>query len=181
MANGICGKRLVPLLPTLVEALERHGELDLDGETRELLLEMSPSTADRLLQRARERAGRHRGHTGTKPGTLLTQNIPIRTFADWGDAQPGFTEVDLVHHSGSSSQGEYVHSLDMVDVATRWSECVAIPNRSQIAVTDAMESGRQRLPFPLLGMDSDNGTAAADPRGSEFINVNLMQLLQPAA
>ena len=165
LANGICGKRLVPLLPTLVEALERHGELELDRETRRLLLEISPATADRLLQRARERAGRQRGRSATKPGTLLKHSIAIRTFADWDDAQPGFMEVDLVHHSGPSSQGEYVHSLDMVDVATRWSECVAIPNRSQIAVTNAMERARQRLPFPLRGVDSDNG--------SEFINANL--------
>jgi hypothetical protein len=153
------------MIATLIEALERHGELELDGETRRLLLAISPATVDRLLQRARERAGRQRGRSATKPGTLLKHSIPIRTFADWDDAQPGFMEVDLVHHSGPSSEGEYVHSLDMVDVATRWSECVAIPNRSQIAVTNAMEQARQRLPFPLRGVDSDNG--------SEFINANL--------
>lgn len=164
IGNRMCGKRLVPALPTYIEALERHGELALDRETRRLLLEISPATADRLLQRARERGDRRR-RSGTKPGTLLKHSIPIHTFADWDDAQPGFLEIDLVHHSGPSSHGEYIHSLDMVDVATRWSDCVAIPNRSQIAVTEALDTASRRLPFPLRGVDSDNG--------SEFINANL--------
>ena len=96
---------------------------------------------------------------------LLKHSMPIHTFANWDDAQPGFLEIDLVHHSGPSSHGEYIHGLDMVDVATRWSDCVAIPNCSQIAVTEALDTASRRLPFPLRGVDSDNG--------SEFINANL--------
>ena len=165
VANGICGKRLVAALPALVEALERHGELHLDRETRRLLLELSPATADRLLRPARQQLGCRRGVSTTKPGTLLKQAIPVRTFAQWDDLRPGFTEVDLVAHCGASAHGEYVHSLDMVDIATRWSEQVALPNRSQTAVTAAVETARQRLPFPLRGLDSDNG--------AEFINATL--------
>lgn len=165
VSNYLCSKRLVPLLPDLVDALQRHGELWLDHRTKRLLLEMSPATVDRLLRPARQRLGRRWGRSTTKPGTLLKHSIPLRTFADWDDAQPGFTEVDLVAHCGISTRGEFVHSLDLVDVATRWTECVAIPNRSQLAVTKAVEQARQRLPFPLIGLDSDNG--------AEFINDNF--------
>ena len=167
VADHICGKRLVAALPALVETLERHGELRLERQTRALLLRISPATADRLLQPARRRRGCRHGLSTTKPGTLLKQRIPVRTFADWDDARPGFTEIDLVAHCGDSAHGEFVHSLDLVDITTRWSEQVALPNRSQAAVTAALETIRQRLPFPLLGVDSDNG--------GEFINANLLR------
>ncbi len=160
-ANGICGKRLVPVLPEYVAALERHGELALDEQTRALLLQLSPATADRLLRPARTRHHPH-GLTTTKPGTLLKHTIPVRTFADWDDAQPGFTEVDLVAHCGDSTRGEYLNSLNMVDVKTRWTEFVPLLNRSQAVVVAGIDQCRQRLPYVLLGLDSDNG--------SEFIN-----------
>lgn len=163
-ANGICGKRLVPVLPEYVAALERHGELVLDAQTRTLLLQLSPATADRLLQRARAR-GRPHGLTTTKPGTLLKHMIPVRTFADWDDARPGFTEVDLVAHCGNSTRGEYLNSLNMVDVKTRWTEFVPLLNRGQAVVVAGIEQCRQRLPYALSGLDSDNG--------SEFINDHL--------
>ena len=167
VADHICGKRLVAALPALLAALEQHGELHLDGQPRALLLRLSPATADRLLRPVRQRLGRRRGLSTTKPGTLRQQAIPVRTFADWADARPGFTEIDLVAHCGDSAHGEYVHSLDLVDITTRWREQVALPNRSQAAVTAALETARQRLPFPLVGVDSDNG--------SEFINANLLR------
>jgi len=164
VANCICSKRLVPGLPALVEALERHGELQLDDETRRLLLEISPATADRLLRRAR--LGMHpHGLSTTKPGTLLKQMIPIRTFAQWDDAQAGFMEVDLVAHCGDSTRGEYLNSLNMVDVKTRWTEFLGLVNRSQATVSTAIAACRGRLPYPLLGLDSDNG--------AEFINHDL--------
>jgi len=163
-ANGICGKRLVPVLPQYVAALERHGELVLDAETRGKLLRLSPATADRLLKRARAGSRPH-GLSTTKPGTLLKQSIPVRTFAQWDDAQPGFMEVDLVAHCGDTTSGEYLNSLDMVDVKTRWNEFVPLLNKSQAAVTAGIEACRQRLPYTLLGLDSDNG--------SEFINNDL--------
>jgi hypothetical protein len=164
IANCICGKRLVAVLPHYVEALERHGELDLDAETRCLLLSLSAATADRVLARARAEAKPH-GLSTTKPGTLLKAAIPVRTFAEWDDAQPGFMEVDLVAHCGATTAGEYLNSLDMVDVKTRWVELAALRNRSQATVTAAIMDCQIRLPYPLRGLDSDNG--------AEFINYDL--------
>ncbi len=166
VANCIASKRLVPCLKDFVEALERHGELHLDPETRALLLSMSSSTADRLLQMHR-RGPRGRGLATTKPGSLLKKSIPVRTFADWDDARPGFLEVDLVAHCGQSADGQYLNTLDMTDIATCWTECVAVLNKSQRQVSKAIVAARQRFPFPLLGLDSDNG--------SEFINANLLR------
>lgn len=106
----------------------------------------------------------------TKPGTLTKDAIPIRTFADWDEVQPGFTEVDLVAHGGESAKGEYLHSLTMTDVATGWTECLALRNRGQQSVFRALVRARERFPFPLRGTDSDNGV--------EFINAQLLRYCQ---
>ncbi len=161
LAGRICSKRLVPGLPDLVDALERHDELALDAPTRALLLSLSPATADRLLAPTR-RAALPRGRTTTKPESLLRHQIPIRTFADWDDARPGFLEIDLVAHGGESSSGEYLHSLVLTDIATQWTECIALPNRGEQAVSTAIAHARTLIPVPVLGLDSDNG--------GEFIN-----------
>jgi len=169
VANGICSKRLVPYLPELVAVLERQGELRLNGETKHLLLALSPATADRLLRVERQRSRPH-GLGTTKPGTLLKASIHIRIFADWDDVRPGFAEVDLVAHCGDSTQGEYVHSLTLTDVATGWTECMALRNRGQQVVFAAIVRARALLPFPLVGIDSDNG--------GEFINAHLLRYCQ---
>ena len=171
IANGICGKRLVPVLPQYIAALERHKELNLDAETRALLLTLSPATADRLLKSARAHSRPH-GLSTTKPGSLLKHAIPIRTFAQWDDARPGFMEIDLVAHCGTYGGGEFLNSLDMVDVKTRWVELAALVNRSQATVTAAIGTCQHRLPYPLLGLDSDNG--------SEFINHDLKRHCEQA-
>ena len=169
VCDGICSRRLHPFLPEIVEVLERHQELVLAPQTKALLLRMSRATMDRLLKPARERRPQ-RGLSTTKPGTLLKKAIPVRTFADWDDVRPGFLEVDLVAHCGDSTNGEYTHTLDTVDVATGWSECVAVPNRGQLAVFQALQLICTRLPFPLLGIDSDNDSA--------FINNHLYRYTQ---
>ncbi len=168
-AHGICSKRLVPYLPELVRVLEQHGELHLDTPTKERLLALSAATADRLLQAERKLAKPH-GLGTTKPGILLKSAIPIRTFAEWDEAEPGFTEIDLVVHCGTTTRGEYLHSLTMTDIATGWTECVALRNRGQQTVFQALLLARGRLPFPLRGIDSDNG--------SEFINAHLLRYCQ---
>lgn len=169
-ASGpICGKRLHPFLPELVEALERHGELRLAPEVKDKLLQMSRATIDRRLQRARSKLP-VRGRTTTRPGSLLKSAIPIRTFADWDDARPGFLEIDLVAHCGETTAGEYLHTLSAVDIDTRWYEPVALPNRSQKATFEGICTLRRRLPFPLLGLDSDSG--------GEFINYHLYHYCQ---
>jgi hypothetical protein len=169
-ASGhICGQRLHPFLPELVEALERHGELRLAPEVKNKLLQMSRATIDRRLQRARSTRPL-RGRTTTRPGSLLKSAIPIRTFADWDDARPGFLEIDLVAHCGETTAGEYLHTLSAVDIDTRWYEPVALPNRSQKATFEGICTLRRRLPFPLLGLDSDSG--------GEFINYHLYHYCQ---
>jgi hypothetical protein len=168
-ANGICSKRLVPYLPELVRVLEQHGELHLEAQTKERLLVLSPATADRLLQAERKQAKPH-GLGTTKPGTLLKSAIPIRTFAEWDEAEPGFTEIDLVAHCGGNTRGEFLYSLTMTDVATGWTECVAVRNRGQQAVFAGLMLAGHRLPFALRGIDSDNG--------GEFINAHLLRYCQ---
>jgi len=166
VAGRIGSKRLVPGLPALIDAMERHGELMIAADTRALLLSLSPATADRLLAPARHGA-LPRGRTTTKPGSLLKHHIPIRTFADWDDDRPGFLEIDLVGHGGESTSGEYVHSLVLTDIATQWTECVALTNRGEQAVSTAIAHARTLLPVPVLGLDSDNG--------GEFINHHLVR------
>jgi hypothetical protein len=163
ICGQICSRRLHPFLPEMVDVLERHGELKLTKQTRDLLLQMSRATMDRCLKSVRDRS--RRGLSTTKPGTLLKHAIPVRTFADWDDARPGFAEIDLVAHCGDSTHGEYLNTLNVVDVATGWCECLILANRSQRQVSAAIQRLRQRLPFPLLGIDSDNDSA--------FINDNL--------
>lgn len=160
----LCGKRLQPFMPKLIEAMERHGELSLPEEVRAKLLQMSASTMDRCLRRARMQLARKR-QTTTKPGSLLKSAIPIRTFADWDEQRPGFVEVDLVAHCGGTTTGEYLHTLSAVDIDTRWCEPVALANRSQEVTLDGIQALRRRLPFGLLGIDTDSG--------GEFINHHL--------
>jgi hypothetical protein len=165
----ICGKRLQPLLPELLTVLERHNEFSCDRETRTKLLRISAASIDRLLQPER-RKHELRGRHGTKPGTLLKKQIPIRTFAEWDEQCPGFAEIDLVAHDGGIGAGDYCQTLDLTDIATTWTETLAVRNKAQTWVFAALKKMRQNLPFPLLGIDSDNG--------SEFINKYLVEYCQ---
>ena len=168
VCGGICGKRLQPILADMVASLERHQELKLDAETKTLLLAVSPATIDRLLRPYK--ASQRRGQSSTKPGGLLKQQIPVRTFADWDNTQAGFVEIDLVAHCGETVAGQFVHSLTATDVATGWTECFSLLHRSQIAVHEALDQLQERLPFPLLGIDSDND--------SVFINELMLNYCQ---
>ena len=165
----ICGKRLQPLLPELLTVLERHNEFRCDRETRAKLLRISAASIDRLL-RTERRKYELRGRAGTKPGTLLKKQIPIRTFADWDEQRPGFVEIDLVAHDGGLAAGDYCQTLDLTDIATTWTETMAVRNKAQAWVFAALKEMRQKLPFSLLGIDSDNG--------SEFINKDLLAYCQ---
>jgi len=157
VCGHICSKRLAPFLPEAVALLRREGKIVVPAGVRERLIRMSPATIDRLL--AKHRQGEARGRCTTKPGTLLRSQVPVRTFADWTDTRPGFLEIDLVAHCGDTTAGEFVHTLSAVDVATGWFEPVALVNRSQQTVEEALEKVRLQLPFPLLGIDSDNDSA----------------------
>ena len=121
---------------------------------------MSAATADRLLRSQRTRG--QRGLSATRAGTLLKQQIPIRTFAEWEETQPGFLEADLVAHCGTDIEGGYLYTLTITDIATGWTECLPLLYRSQEAVLVALQRARTLFPFPILGIDTDNG--------GEFIN-----------
>jgi len=162
--DGPAGKRLAPFMAEIVPALERYGELEVSVEVRSKLLAMSSATIDRMLAPERARL-RVKGRSGTKPGSILKRQIPIRTFAEWNEDRPGFCEVDLVAHDGGNPAGEFCHTLDLTCVKTGWTEPRAIPTKAQRWVREALADIERDLPFPLLGIDSDNG--------SEFINVEL--------
>jgi hypothetical protein len=162
--DHLCSKRLKPFIPELIDIVNRCGNRTLSAEVQVKLRELSPATIDRLLSPYRNKKIRGRFST-TKPGTLLKNCIPIRTFADWQENAPGFLEADLVAHCGDSVDGFYLYTLSTVDVATGWTECMGIFGKGQSRVRVGVHRIRQRLPFALLGLDSDNG--------SEFINRHM--------
>jgi hypothetical protein len=163
-SDRLCSKGFHPFLPELVGILKREGELTITEETELQLGMMSASTIDRFLRPLRTGLRRH-GLSTTKPGTILKNAIPLKTFSEWSETKPGFIEVDLVAHCGESVEGFYLTTLSTVDVATGWYEPVAVWGKGQARVGGAVYDVRKRLPMPLLGIHSDNG--------SEFINQSL--------
>jgi len=161
-----CGKRLVGSLGWLVPKLEEQRELRVKKSVREKLLRVSASTADRLLRPERKKM-EIKSRARTRPGTLLKYQVPIRTYAEWDERKPGFLEIDLVGHDGGRAEGEYLWSLNATDVASTWSETVAVRNRAQVWTFEALQMIKDRLPFKLLGIDSDNDGA--------FINAHLIK------
>lgn len=163
------GKRLAPMLGELVAVLRHFGELAIDDSTAELLVSMSAATVDRRL--ADERAKhRMRGRAGTKPGSLLKSQIPVRTWAEWDDARPGFVEIDTVFHDGGIRGGGHAFTLTVTDIATGWTENRSLPDRAAKCMLAALNEIARVMPFPILGVDSDNG--------SEFINDDVFNWCQ---
>jgi Integrase core domain len=160
------GKRLAPMLAELVAVLRLFGELVIDEDTAALLVSMSAATIDRRLAPER-RKHQPKGRATTKPGSLLKSQIPVRTWADWDDARPGFVEIDLVAHDGGNAAGQYAYTLTVTDIATGWTENRSVPSKTAKCVLAVLNDIAYRMPFPILGVDSDNG--------SEFINVCLLQ------
>lgn len=160
----MCGKRLAVLIRVNIEMIAAQPELNIDDEVKAKLMRISPATIDRLLS-GKRKALQLKGRTHTRPGTLLKHSIPIRTSFDWDERKPGFFELDTVAHDGGSASGEYCYSLDAIDVASGWTEIRALKNRAHTWVKQQVETIGSELPFPLLGIDSDNG--------GEFINHQL--------
>jgi len=156
ICDYICSKRLAPFLSEIIPVLEKHGEINLTTKVREKLFKISAATIDRMLAETRKRY-RIKGRSTTRPGSLLKKSIPIRTFADWDEKVPGFFEVDLVSHDGSAVRGDFLQSLNFTDVATGWVEMIAVKNKAQVWVFAGIKSIKERLPFSILGIDSDNG------------------------
>jgi len=159
------GKRLAPMLATIVPLFVRDGDIMLSEAEAALLVSMSAASIDRHL--ADERAKLvARGRSHTKPGTLLKSQIPIRTWAEWSEDLPGFVEIDLVGHEGGNSSGEFCFTLTVTDIATGWTVNRSVKNKAAVWVFEAIEYVISQFPFPILGIDSDNG--------SEFINAHLL-------
>jgi hypothetical protein len=165
ITDHLCSKRLHPFLPELLHVLKRSSSHTIDAEVEIDLRALSPATMDRLLKKYHQGAGRSRFST-TRPGTLIKNSIPIRTFTDWTENAPGFFEVDTVAHCGDSVEGFYLNTLSAVDVATGWIECIGTWGKGQSRIRQGIHRIRQRLPFSMLGLDSDNG--------GEFINQHLL-------
>ena len=160
-SDRLCSKRLAPFLGPLVERLTTHGELTLSTSVREQLVALSPATIDRLLRAERE-GGRRRFYTQGTASAHLKAQIPLRTFGDWEGVTAGALQADLVAHCGESGEGFFLTTLDAVDVATGWTECVIVWGKGQARVGTALHQVRQALPFALRELHTDNG--------SEFLN-----------
>jgi hypothetical protein len=157
-SDRLCSKRLKPLIPVLLPALERHGQLELSAELRDKLLTVSAATMDRLLSPVRVVArGGQRRRAGM--GSAVRRSVPVRTFGDWNAPSPGYVEVDFVAHSGTSSSGSFVQTMVLTDIATGWTECVPVRTRESGLVIAAIQRARSLFPFPLLGVDFDNDSA----------------------
>jgi hypothetical protein len=165
-AEQPCGKRLVPILRRWLPFYEQHFER-ISPEQRLLIHQVSPASLDRLLAGARaENPGR--GRCGTKPGTLLRSEIPIRT-GTWDLTRPGYLEADSVAHCGASLAGDFIWSLTYTDIFSTWTEGRAVWNKGAAGVLHATKDVENGLPFEFLGFDCDNG--------GEFLNHHLWTYL----
>ena len=162
-ADRICGKRLKAVLPNLVEAMERHGHLELDAEVKRLLLAASAATIDRLLAPVRSLA---QSRKKRRRSLKVSKEIPVRTFADWNEPDPGYLEIDFVVHCGGRMADSFIHTLVATDICSGWTECIPLLAREQSLVIEGLEALFRQLPFPVLGIDSDNDGA--------FINETLV-------
>ncbi|MDI3542541.1 MAG: hypothetical protein PWP57_144 [Candidatus Atribacteria bacterium] len=161
-----CGKRLAPCMSWLIPKLEICGEIKIKGEVREKLLTISASTIDRLLKEEKKKIAL-RSRKSTKPGTLLKNQIEVRTFSDWNNTKVGFMEMDLVSHEGGNPRGDFAFSLTLTDIHCGWTENRAVKNRAQKWTREALDTIKARLPFPIKGLDSDND--------STFINYHMLR------
>lgn len=169
ISNFASGKRLVGMIPSYVETLSRDKELFVTDKQKELLFTVSAATIERLITPERKKVF-GKGRTTTKPGTLLKNQIPVHVFTRWHDRKPGFGEVDLVAHCGVMVKGDFAYTLDFIDLDTNWNECVAFLGRGENNTQKALVLIKERLPFRLCGIDSDNG--------EEFINWHLFRWCQ---
>jgi hypothetical protein len=154
-AGYICSKRFIPFLPQFLPVLERCNYLTVPESIRDLLLQISPATADRLLCHERKQLGRSR--STTRAGNRLRKEIAVRTCFDWDDLRPGFFEVDLVAHNGGVTTGQCVHTFTLTDVSSGWVEMQALINKGEDQVLSALPRIRRLLPIEMVGFDSDNG------------------------
>lgn len=163
-----CAERLTPNLVWLAEHLGAHGELEVDDKVLEQLGRVSISTVRRMLgQLAQDE--RRLPVKGPERANQALRDVPMRRIP-WNESEPGHMEADLVHHCGRSSEGEYLHTLQLIDVATGWSERAAVMGRSYLVMKDGFVRIRDRMPFPIVELHPDNG--------SEFFSHHLRRFYQ---
>ena len=164
--DGPAGKRLHPALPVVLTNMERHGRLvGVDRGVIEQVLAMSPATIDRRLAPARAGLETRKTISHTRPGSMLKSSIPMKTWHEWNEAEPGFVQIDLVGHEGGDNNGPFFYTLDATDIATGWAEQVTVRAKGEKIVAAGLQELQLRFPFHLAGIHSDNG--------SEFINHHL--------
>jgi hypothetical protein len=157
-SDRVCGKRLKVMIPTLLPALEQYGRLKLGEADRADVLAISAATIDRLLGDVKIAAsGGKRRRAGFY--SAIRREVPIRTFNDWKGPPPGFCEVDMVAHGGTSVAGSFIQTLTMVDVATGWTECLPLVKRDGSLVVEAIRHAQNLFPWILRGVDFDNDSA----------------------
>ena len=162
-----CGARLKPMLAPITEQLIRCREIAAPSNVvRSQLRRISKNTLDRYLRRERQVRRLGRGRSTTRHGSLLKSSVPIR-ITNWDTKDIGFMEMDTVAHCGEVLSGEFIYSLDMVEIATGWSEQVAVMGKGEAGIVRAIEQIQQGLPFTLQGLDSDTG--------SEFVNWHMVK------
>ncbi len=166
-SDRICSKRLKSVLPTFVEAMERHNQTNINPEVKALLFSLSASTMDRILIPKREQAGHRKKQ---KPKNQFKKKVPVKTYFDWTDPEIGHMEMDFVAHCGGNMSGIFIHSLVATDVNTGWVEFVPLLAREQSIVVEGLNAIRSQLPFDMLAMNSDNDSA--------FINHTVIQYFE---
>lgn len=160
-----CGVRLKPSLMPMIESLERHNEIHLNNGIKEKLATISPKTLDRKLDKERSIRKLKRNRGTTRHGSLLKSSIPIR-ITDWDTSKIGFMEMDIVAHNGGDPSGEFIYSLDLVEICSGWSEQYAVLGKGRQAIVGAVDDAKNTVPFKLKGLDSDSG--------AEFINWHMV-------
>jgi len=162
----ICGKRLKPALLFTAKSLERHGEMSLSPQVETSLAKISASTIDRIYARNRDRVAKRLPRKKPSASSCVLQAVPM-SMIDWDEQEPGHLEVDTVFHSGGDQSGDFVYTIQAIDVATGWSERYAVLGKSWIVMQDALTAIDHRLPFPILEIHTDNG--------SEFLNGHMLR------
>lgn len=158
--DRLCGKRLKVLVPILIGTMERHGHLDLNAMVKAKLLQVSAATINRVLG----------------VGAVIRRSVPVRTFSDWRDPPQGFFEVDIVEHcGGAKTDGDFVHSLVLTDIASGWTECIAMPVRNELLVVEALSIAATDLPFPMLRVDTDNDSAFMSQSEFDYCKDNALE------
>ena len=168
VSDRICGKRLKSVLPSIIEAMERHGHLDVEQIVRDKVLAVSAATIDRLLKPVRMKTKRRRSKCKKK----VSKQVPIKTFSDWNEPAPGYLEIDFVAHCGGSLSGSFIHSLVATDVCSGWTEAIPLLAREQSLVVAGIQAIEQQFPINILGVNSDNDSA--------FINATLLDFCKQA-